>query len=89
MPRVFCYFDDTIGTEVELYSDFTGQRLAINEFNLHNDAIKLGFPYCLLNGEITDAWRHQIWVAHLFQHPDYNTFVSDVAQQLPFQAVAR
>jgi hypothetical protein len=86
LPRIFCYFDDTIGSETEAYNDFTGQRLAINEFNLENDAIKLGFPYCLLNGAVQDTWRNQIWVAHLFQHPNYNTFVSDTVQQLPIQA---
>ncbi len=86
LPRVFCYFDDTIGSEVEAYSDFTGQRLAIHEFNLENELIKLGFPYCLLNGRITSPWRNQIWVAHLFNHPDYNTFVSDTEQQLPIRA---
>jgi len=86
LPRVFCYFDDTIGSEVEVYSDFTGQRLAIHEFNLQNPAIKLGFPYCLLNGRVSGAWRNQIWVAHLFNHPDYNTFVSDSEQQLPITA---
>jgi len=83
LPRIFCYFDDTIGSEVEVYNDFTGQRLAIHEFNLENDAIKLGFPYCLLNGQISSPWRHQIWVAHLFGHPEYNKFVSDLRQQLP------
>jgi hypothetical protein len=85
LPRIFCYFDDTIGSETEAYSDFTGQRLAIHEFNLENDTIKLGFPYCLLNGEVRGPWRNQIWVAHLFKHPDYNTFVSDTAQQLPIR----
>jgi hypothetical protein len=83
LPRIFCYFDDTIGSEIEAYNDFTGQRLAINEFNLENDAIKLGFPYCLLNTEY--GWRNQIWVAHLFKHPHYNTFVSYTEQQLPIR----
>ena len=27
------YFDDIIGTETELYNDYTGERLSINEFN--------------------------------------------------------
>jgi hypothetical protein len=85
MPRIFCYFDDTIGGELELYSDFTGQRLAIRDFNRENDTVKLGFPYYLLNEEFSGVWRHQIWVAHLFQHPDYNSFVSAVTQQLPIQ----
>ena len=36
LPRMYCYFDDTIGTETELFNDFTGERLAINEFNSQN-----------------------------------------------------
>lgn len=83
LPRIFCYFDDTIGSEMEAYNDFTGQRLAINEFNLENDAIKVAYPYCLLKGEVRDVWRNQIWVAHLFKHQHYNTFVSDTEQELP------
>ena len=33
LPSVFSYFDDIIGSEIELYNDYTGERLAINEFN--------------------------------------------------------
>lgn len=29
LPRVFNYFDDTTGTDIELYNDYTGQRPAI------------------------------------------------------------
>jgi hypothetical protein len=85
MPRIFCYFDDTLGSDVELYSDFTGQRLAINEFNSENDSIKLGVPYYLASSEYTGQWREQIWIAHLFKHPKYNTFISDPGQQLHLQ----
>ena len=85
LPRVICYFDDTIGSELELYSDFTGQRLAIHEFNRENENIKLGFPYYLAHSGYTGDWRHQIWIAHLLNHPDYNKFISDQAQQLPLQ----
>jgi hypothetical protein len=81
LPRVFCYFDDTIGTDISLYNDFTGQRLAIKEFNKENENIKLGYPYHLSNSD--SYWRNQIWIAHLFHHPHYNTFVSDMEQQLP------
>ena len=49
MPRIFCYFDDTLGSDIELYNDFTGQRLAINEFNNGREDIKLGVPYYLAN----------------------------------------
>ena len=40
LRRVFSYFDDTIGSELELFSDYTGERLAINEFNSINNDIK-------------------------------------------------
>jgi hypothetical protein len=85
MPRIFTYFDDTIGSDLELYTDFSGQRLAIHEFNRENEDIKVGFPYYLQHSEY-GSWRDKIWVAHLFKHPDYNTFISDQIQQLPLRA---
>ena len=33
LPRSFHYFDDIIGTEISLYSEWTGERLAVNQFN--------------------------------------------------------
>ena len=33
LPRVFMYFDDVIGDDVWLCNEYTGQRLAIEEFN--------------------------------------------------------
>jgi hypothetical protein len=85
LPRLFCYFDDTIGSEKELYNDYTGQRLAINEFNQTHEAIKLAVPYYLLTRPIVETWYHQIRVCHFFQHPDYNRFVSEENQMLPLQ----
>ena len=85
LPRIFCYFDDTLGTDIELYNDFTGQRLAINEFNQANGSIKLAPPYLVKSG-IWDTWRRQIWIAHLFNHTHYNTFISDSDQQLPIHS---
>ncbi len=83
LPRVFTYFDDTVGTEMELYSDDIGQRLAIREFNQAHDEIRLGLPYHLLGRRIVESWYHQIFIAHFFRHSLYNTFVSDEDQQLP------
>ena len=85
MPRIFCYFDDTIGTDLELYSDFTGERLAINEFNATRDKRKIAVPYYLRAREGLGSWRHQIWIAHLFDHSRYNDFVSERDQQLPLR----
>lgn len=82
LPRVFCYFDDTIGSDTELFSDFAGQRLAINEFNTEGQSIKLAKPYYLTCGTAA-TWQHKIWIAHFFEHEKYNTFVSDDDQQLP------
>lgn len=76
LPRVFCYFDDTMGSAIELYNDFTGERLAIDEFNRQNEHVKLGKPYYLLAAKRPAMWHHQIWIAHFFRHSKYNDFVS-------------
>jgi hypothetical protein len=84
LPRMYCYFDDVIGTEIELYNDFTGVRLAINEFNQAHEHTKFGLPYHLLTRQIVPTWYHQIWIAHFFKHSRYNDFISNENQQLPF-----
>jgi len=83
LPRVFCYADDTLGSELELYSDYTGERLAINEFNLNHDSIKMALPYYLLSRKVVKYWYHQIWICHFFTHSRYNDFISKENQQLP------
>ena len=81
LPRIYCYFDDTVGTETELFNDFTGERLAINEFNSQNEDIKFSVSYHLL-AQAKEIWHHQIWICHFFKHKLYNTFVSKHDQQL-------
>lgn len=81
LPRVFCYFDDVIGSEVELYNDYSGERLAINEFNNENKSIKFSKAYNLLTpGD--EIWHHQIWYCHIFEHKNYNSFISKENQNL-------
>ena len=82
LPRVFCYLDDVIGSEVELYGDFTGVRLAVREFNERQDAVKLSPAYHLFGRRAPQPWHHQIQIAHFFRHPQYGTFVSGEDQQL-------
>lgn len=82
LPRVFCYFDDIIGEETELYNDFTGERLAIAEFNASGTK-KLSPAYHLITRENARQWYHQIYLLHDFEHPRYNDFVSENDQQLP------
>jgi len=77
LPRVFCYFDDIVGTEIELYNDYTGERLAIDEFNQVHKNIKLGMPYYLCSRKVVEPWYHQIRICHFFEHSRYNDFVSE------------
>ena len=72
LPRVFCYFDDCIGDDWELHSEFTGELLAINEFNIKNREKKLG----KINGlrykrSVNSFWNEQMYVLHIFTHSLY------------------
>lgn len=75
MPRVHCYFDDILGFS---YSEFTGERLAIQEFNDAHRFRKLspirGLQYYLLPSYRDEPWPQQMFLAHLFDHPLYGQF---------------
>lgn len=77
LPRVFCYFDDTVGPHEELHSEFTGELLAINEFNTAHSHRKLakihGLRYKLL--PLEQPWIDAMYVLHIFDHPRYNDYV--------------
>jgi hypothetical protein len=74
LPRVVCYFDDVIGYG---WSDFTGERAAIDEFNAATDERKLGrvhgLRYTLPASEHGLPWHEQIWLLHAFDHPHYRS----------------
>jgi hypothetical protein len=82
LPRVFCYFDDVIGDELEMYNDFTGERAAIIDFNSAHPDRKMSQAHYLLARSGFQIWHHQIWTLHNFHHPDYGKFVSRENQQL-------
>jgi hypothetical protein len=75
LPRVFCYFDDVAGGPAYCYNEFAGELLAINDFNRSHDDRKLariaGLRYNFRS--LPTLWHEQIYVAHLFAHPMYNT----------------
>jgi len=77
LPRIFCYFDDTVGPHEELHSEFTGELLAILEFNQAHSHRKLakihGLRYKLL--PLEDPWIEGMYVLHVFDHPRYNEYV--------------
>ncbi|MGC2276341.1 MAG: hypothetical protein WA571_10060, partial [Candidatus Binatus sp.] len=42
LPRLFMYFDDVVGAELEMYSECNGQLLAIKEFNRRQQDVYIG-----------------------------------------------
>lgn len=83
LPRAYCFFDDLVGTELQLYCDHTGERLAINEFNERNEDRKFESAYHLLPRQAVDPWCHGIRIFHNFKHSRYNDFTSVPDQSLP------
>lgn len=79
LPRVYNYFDDILGGELELYNEYTGERLAIAEFNDRHADRKFAYAHYLLAKPVLQRWYHAIRICHLFKHPDYNKFISPVA----------
>jgi hypothetical protein len=79
LPRIFCYFDDVIGTEREMYGTFNGELLAIQEFNDENKNKKIVLNQCLISQEKI-SYKFQIYYYHNFQHKDYNKFIYDEEQ---------
>ena len=80
LPRLFMYFDDVIGTEIEMYSECNGQLLAISEFNRRQQAVHLGLNQNLLTRNDVD-YRYQVYYAHLRSHPRYRNFIADEDQK--------
>ncbi len=80
-----CYFDDMVGDVDWAYSEFTGELRAIKEFNAAHADIKIA-P---VNGlrfwgtHIPQSWHEQIFVAHLFQHPQFGTPIAEMTQLPP------
>jgi hypothetical protein len=82
LPRVACYFDDMVGDIDWAYNEFTGELLAIKEFNANHESIKIA-PVSGLRfsgGRIPQMWHEQIFVAHLFTHPDYSKPIAELTQ---------
>ena len=80
LPRVFCYFDDIIGTENEMYNIYTGELLAIMEFNKKNEFKKIALNQNLI-ARSNESWRYQIYYYHNFLHSNYNTFIGKYEQE--------
>ena len=82
LPRVWCYFDDIVGTIEDI-----GELLAIREFNEERNDRKLRKPYMLrANIPFQPTWADQMFQAHFFQHELYNELISHFSdRELPLK----
>jgi hypothetical protein len=73
LPRIHCYFDDITGFT---YSDYTGERLAISEFNTAHPTRKIspiyGLKHFLPTPHADSWWPEMFFMAHIFDHKWYN-----------------
>ncbi len=72
LPRVHCYFDDILGFT---YSDFTGERLAIHEFNNSQATRKISnifaLHYYIPQQYVGSITPEKQYMAHIFDHDLY------------------
>lgn len=84
LPRVYCYFDDTIGSREELYNEYTGELLAIREFNQQHEDRKIALIHGLIDHRIIkSSWCNAMYALHVFDHPLYNQYVPDRQEAAP------
>lgn len=87
LPRVICYFDDILGTEDELYNEFSGELAAINEFNSIHPKKKLSKLRCLYERKFRAGWNEMLYSYHNFLHKDYNKHISNTPKQQPLAKI--
>lgn len=73
MPRIFVYMDDVVGTNLEMYGEFNGEELAINDFNKMNENKKIHLNRNLLSSG--KSFRRKIFYFHHFKHDLYNQYI--------------
>jgi hypothetical protein len=73
LPRVYCYFDDTMWPEYACHNPWVGELRAIREFNEEHSETKLSQLHLLRwMRPHAESWNEQIYVLHDFQHPLYS-----------------
>ena len=69
-----------LGDEVSMYSNYSGELLAIKEFNDSNKNKKIHLNKNLISSS-KNHWRYQIYYYHDFLHPKYNDYVETETQE--------
>lgn len=80
LPRVRCYFDDIVGTEISLSNEYMGEKLAINEYNDAHPEQKVTPVYYLRGKKIQRKWYRKCYAHHNFAHPRYTDFIAKPEQ---------
>lgn len=77
LPRTYCYFDDLVGDDEEIYSQYTGELLAIREFNKRSKHKKLDVISGLAHKRVIKNtwWYDEIYILHVFNHKKYNKYI--------------
>jgi tetratricopeptide (TPR) repeat protein len=75
LPRVYTYFDDVAGFKSQDYNEFTGELLAIVEFNASHKQAKIARDRYFLARPYRPTWSEKLYTLHLFDHPEYQTYV--------------
>ena len=73
LPRVYCYFDDILSSELVCHCEYAGELLAIREFNEEHERQKI-CPAPIYSGicqVLPQRWNDQIYVMHDFDHAQY------------------
>jgi hypothetical protein len=83
LPRVRCYFDDVLGNEISLTNEYTGEPLAIAEYNAQHEKRKITNVHHLLAKTIRRKWYPKCFVHHAFDHPQYTQFIAKPNQDMP------
>jgi hypothetical protein len=63
------YFDDIIGDDAWLCNEFTGERLAIREFNQEHRSKKICKNYYVVRKYPNSWWADLVHIFHDFDHP--------------------
>lgn len=74
LPRVYTYFDNVAGYDSQDYNEFTGELLAIAEFNERQRA-KFALDRHFIAKQIRPIWSDQVYTLHRFGHPSYDTYI--------------
>lgn len=80
LPRIPMYFDDVLGSWLEMYGEHNGQLAAIKDFNATAESVKINLNQNLISLPHL-RYRYQIYYAHLFGHPRYSEYIGGQQQQ--------